>query len=586
MPNDGPENTNTSIADEIAAHNARIDEGGADEEIETVLDDPEAGAAPATEEAAAPAPPAAEEEEGKGNEPAGEEKPAGEALQTVDEEVVAGTYVFTPDLPIEKFNEQKAAYFEEFEVTPEVTQMFDYLETQIQNYSSMVESVEGAEPGKVKVVPAAKAAEIAFEPYGGPARVEKTMTALKRLVEINIDGNAGNEIPRPNAKPVVELFKTDYSREFSEIAAEILMSDSMRYPGASVFQEVVMDVFHVSPQKFGDVYNYLIHNAPLPEYGTAESLPAGIDETLRDAFWAKPERMRFELESLANEIAQLERDMGNLDSYYKEEAQKKLTPLKEKFADEIQQLVQIQKGINSTKSTEQITQRQQADAAAVFSRELEQEYLGETFDLSQGFVDVIAPQLTFLDEKMRTSYARSLVARVASALSFLYDPRTFAFVADPAADVYAAQFKEEGITFDFVQGRELLYKHLLACRKVKVIKQAGLGQASLDEAEREKKAILKEIKAGQTEIIGQMTALSVTSAGTALKKKVDEAAGKKQAVRRIVNTAGGVAPAKDSPDKVARDRAAHNARIDAETDQGDDLADIVFDRKPAAAAAK
>lgn len=577
MANDGTPSPapTTSIEDEIAAHNARIDEGPADE---TIVDEPIVDDHPVIDPDAGKESPAVEkvEEPAKEDAPAGEQ-PAGEALVPAGEETVAGTYVFTPELPIEKFQEQKAAYLNEYAVTPEIEQMFEYLEQQRFSLSEQLASVSGGEAA------AAPAKEAVFEPYGGEARVSKVMKAFDRLAEVDIEGRVGSEVPVPNAKPVIEFLKTTHSQpQVSAIASELLMSDSMKYRGHSVFDEVVMDIFHVGPQKMVDIYNYLIHNQPLPEIGRADSLPAGIDETLKDAYWAQPERKRFVLESMAKEIAQIESDLLGMDPFYKAEASDKLIDLKASFADEMQTLVQIQKGIDATKTQEQITQRQQYDAAAVFSRELQTEYLTEVFGMSESFIAVIAPQLTFLDEGKRVSFARNIVARVAAALSFLYDD-SFAYVADPSADVYAAQFKEEGISFDFAKGRELLHKHLLACRKIKVLKQTNSGEAAIELATRDKNAVMKEIKAGQAEITGQITALYVKSAGTALKDKVNEAAGKKQAVRRIVNTPGGVAPSKDSPEKVERDRQALNARIDRELAEGDDLADIVFDRKSTAA---
>ncbi len=555
-----PEETIIPAADETA------DETGKDDIATSGEDEEKGGDGTAEEDLAAPPE---------------TDKPAETALETKGEETVAGTYRFTPDMSREEFSATKEKYFQEYEVTPELASILDYYEQALSKAAPSSLAEAAAAGGAALAQPDAA---VVFEPYGGQPRVEKVMNALDRLAETDVTGAIGAEEAVNNARPLVELLKTDFSREFSAIASEILMSDSMKYQGASVFQEAIMDTFRAGPEKFVNIWNYLVHQTPLPTTAAASSLPSGIEDSLADAFWQLPERKRFEIESWAKEIAQIEKDLPTMDKYYADEAKVKLSELSDKLSDEIVTLRKVQAGIDSTRTNEQTTARQQAQEAAAFTTELLGEYYGEVFTMSQQFADMIAPQLHFLDEKMRGFAAQNIVAHISSALTFLYDEE-FNFVPDPTAAHYAEQLKKSGITFDFKAGSELLHKHLLACRKVKVLKRTNASPASIDKAERDKKAILKDIKAAQTELIGQITARFVKSAGNALQEKVTSAGQKKQAVRKIVNDQGGGGKTSDSIDRIRDEIKAHNARVEREeAESGYDS--ILFGREDAASAGR
>lgn len=554
-----------SLSEQIAAHNNAVDtaEGG---------DAPAAATTPPATPPTplAPPPPPVDEAEAakdaafaadKGPEKPGSETPAAEAPATDTalapapakaDAALEGSFRFAPDISLDDFTQSKTAFLEQYEVPQPVMDLLDLAESKLQDTSG-------------------------FEEYGGKTRVDETFSALDSLYESNIEGSSGSEIPVPNVKPLLQLLTTKYKNEFSGIAAEIMMADSLKYKGASVLQELLMDVFTLTPSQLGQVHNFLVHQTPLPKIEDRVSLPAGIDEKLKDAYWRLSERRRYEIESMAKELAQLEADVPTLDAYYKKEGERKLAELHETMADEIAMLRDVQAGIDSTNQMRAATDRQREADREAFNVELQTEYLTETFEISENFATAISAQLTFLDESMRLTSARDISARVANALAFRYDDE-FKYHEEPTAKIYADQLKKEGIKFDFAKGSHLLHEHLLAVRKVKVLKRTNGSPEAIAAAEREKAKVLKEIKAGQVELLGQIATKYVASASGALEEKIAKTAEKKQAARARTAYVGAPAPGRDSLDKVNADRKALNERIDREAAEGGGYDDVLFDR--------
>lgn len=478
--------------------------------------------------------PPAVEEGAEVDTPAGEDEPApAEEGATGDEPT---PIVFAADDAPEIYAEKKKAVLDSVDLTeaPAVQALIDHQEAKI--------VAQGEVLGQLEAI-------------ANKDQLIKVGSAMNSLFETEIvDGEV-----KVNAAPLVNLFKSDFKDEFRPIAEEFLGTDSAKYQGASLLEEILIDNF--GAEKAQKMVGYGFHDQPLPVVAQKMTLPAAVDPKTADAYWKMPEVERFEIQSLTDEIIGLEADMkdGDLTDWRKEEVATTLRDRREKLAGKINIINDVQHGIDAQKATEERTVRQNQENAIRFRNTVTQEYNGEVFELADTFAKDLAPRLTYADADTQLSQARNVMSRVNNALAFVINDDG-STTEDPMAEFYAKQLSEEGLKYDFNKGRDLLKQHYKATEKVTALKLRQASPQHIEIAIREKNKIMFDIKTEQKQLLGQLASRYVKSNGAALGKQVDAITAKKQAVKAIVPgraaTSTTVKPIKDEIAEYNRELAA------------------------------
>lgn len=458
-----------------------------------------------------------------------------------DDDTGSGEFQFTENADLDTFLTEADQALENVDLSgaPEVLAVIDRLKTEVTTLRSQ-----------------------SFEAFGGKEEVEKVLTPFQRIYETIEEGGS----LEPNVKPLVEFMTKEYANELPVISRELFMQDSRKYQGLSLFQEVLTDAFPgTTPEKLNQINAFLQANTPLPI--PKVDRPAFLDEKLEKA-WAKiPEVKRFQIETLAAEIEQLEADLPDVSSYGRKEAEDRIGQKRAELAAEMQMVQDAQAGIDARTENEQRAQRQQAEARAKFERDTYSEYMTENAGLMDQAAKELAPKLDYLDEGMQMGFARNMMARVGSALAFIINDDG-SFGEDAMAEYYAKQMKEEGVEFDFNKGRELLQKQYKQKRIVAALKaDRNASPKAVEAAEKTYRQILSDIAAERIDLIGQLATKTVNSSNNALKKKAENLQKKKAVSRVTPRGAGAGTGQKQSLSDIDREIARHNASVK----NGDDL---------------
>lgn len=467
----------------------------------------------------------------------------------------AAAFEFTADADFEKFQEERKAYLETVDISPELQTILDRQDKEIEAARSTSAQIEGL--GKVE-------------------SIVKMASAVSELFDAEIvDGKAV-----PKTEPLIAFMRENFKHEFTPLAVDILAGPSVKYRGATMFEQVLMDEYGAKPEQLVAVTKFLETGVDLPVPPPGVRLPSSVDESLKEAWYKVPELKRFEVEGLTKEIADLEKELKDPDtsSYDKDAIKERLGEKREKLAIEVDSIKDKQSSINSIKAAEE--RREQQDRAAVqeFVGKVITEYNTNLFTLSETAAKDLAPRLTYIDADQQIGEARDKLARVANALSFRYDDEGN-IEEDPVAEHYAKQLTEEGIAYDFNKARNLLKDQFKATWKLQFLRETGGSPGAIDKAETKLRSINADIKTEQKEILGLIAEKRVTSTNKALEKKVKSAQAKKQAVAPKIGGQPAIARrGPDSTKKINEDIAAYNRQI---SEEEPDLEDIVFDRKSA-----
>lgn len=495
-----------------------------------------------------------EQEEAGDEEIAGEEKAGSEDIEGDAAGSSAQTNDASPAITFDAENETADTYAEKkkqieegWELPAPVTAQISYLESEL-----------------------AKAREAGLADLPLPKEtVVAVANAFDQMYDSVDDGNGGLT---PNVEPAVSMLREKYARQFPEFAKAVLGTDSSKYKGASLMEEFMVDTF--GAEKAEAMLAYGHSTVPLPTVPTAAKLPDGVSKELTEAYAKWPEIKRFELEGLTKELKEKEAELETAADYYKDDIRTAIGTLKEKINAEVQSLVDKQNGLNSERAVAERETRQRTEAAQHFNNTVNTEYNTEIFAMADDFAKQIAPALTFADSDTQIGHARNILTRVQNALGFMIEENGFS--ADPMADFYAGQLKEEGIKFDFAKGRQLLQEHYVATRNLLAVKNTkGVTPDEIARAERKKNAALSNVKAEQRQLLGQITQKYVKSNANQLQRNTEEQLKNKQQVRvKPPARPGAVQSGKDSRDRVDTDIKDYNRRRAAEIASGDDLYDF------------
>lgn len=457
----------------------------------------------------------------------------------------AAPIVFADTDTPEEIEAKKAAVLENVDLTdaPEVQALIDFQAAKIAALSETVTEIDG---------------------LANKDTIVKFGSAVNRLYETEIDPQTGEVVV--NTAPIVEFMRTDLKDEFPAIAEAIFSSDSTKYQGASLFEEMIIDSF--GAEKAAKMVAFGFTDAPLPVMPANMQLPTGIDEKNAEAYAKLPAVKQFEIQSLVDEINELQADMKDATEWRKEELAADLNAKREKLDAEIFAIEQIQRGYNQNRQTQEVERRQQAEVAMQFRNQVNTEYNKEIFGMADAFAQDIAPRLTYADDDTQLSHARNLLSRVNNALAFQIGDNG-ELGDDPMAAFYAEQLKAEGVKFDFGKGVDLLKAHYKATEKLEGLRMRRASPQAIQIAEKEKSNLMFQIKTEQKALLGQLSTKYVKSNGSAVSKKIDEIKGKKQPARKIVSNARAVRSTR--PANVVDQIAEYNRKVQATT--GEELFD-------------
>lgn len=470
-------------------------------------------------------------------ESASEEKPAAEVPAV---EPITFEEADTVEIVLEKGKKLK----EQYDFDPSVQAYIDNLESRVQ----------GVTPAYADL-PAS------------PETVKEIVMAFDALFDMVPVAEGSSELV-PNTAPAINLLRTNYGNEFRSIAEGILASDSTKYAGSSLMEEILVDNF--GRDKAQNMLAYGHANIPLPVIPAGVNLPAGMAEGLKEAYMQLPEPERFEIEGLANDVRDLEDRLKDASEYARPDLEQELTEKRNRLNGKIFTIEKIQSGLNADRDTKARTERQNKEQAAAFLDKVNTAYNTEIFGMADTFSKDLAPRLTFADAAVQPALARDINTRVFNALAFTINDDG-SYSPDPMADYYAGQLAQEGVKFDFAKGRELLKQHHNATARVIALQNTpNTSPQAIERAVKKKEGLMNEIRANQVDLMGQISTKYVKGVGNALGAQTQALLEKKQAARpRVVGNAAGNGGA--APKPVSQTIAEFNRARAKEIKDGDDL---------------
>lgn len=442
-------------------------------------------------------------------EPAEEAAEAPEGAEAAAETSETPVVVIRPDMTLEEVQEAEAALIEQFELTPEFQQLNDYKSAKIAELSAQLEPF--AATGNVETI-----AEIA--------------AGFARMWETEVDPVTG--VATVNPVPALNAIRKAYSQEFRPLMEAGLSAASDKVPGATIFEEIMIDIF--GGEKAETMLKYGRQGEPLPIIPANLLMPQGLDESHKEAFVRLSDVKREQIQRLVNEINDLQDAQEEASDWRKDEIAMEIRERKALLDDEFQAIKDKQQLLNNDRERQALAQRQEAARVAEFRTKVAEEYNTELFGLADALVADLAPRLSYADGDTQVSQARNIMARINNALAFSIseDGRV---VEDPMASRYAKQLVDEGVKFDFAKGRDLLQKHYQATEVLTQLKLRNANPLQIEKATRDRNKIMFDIKTEQKVLVGQLASKYVKSNAAAIGKQVGELQAKKQAVRAITN---------------------------------------------------
>lgn len=443
----------------------------------------------------------------------------------------------------------------------------DTVETVLEKGKTLKEGYEFDAPvaAYIEKLEAAAQANTAANLPASIETVTEIVGAFDQMFDMIVDEETGESLP--NTEPVVNLLRTKYANEFEPLAAAILASDSMKFAGSSMLEQFVVDGF--GRDKAQNAFAYLHADIPLPTIPGGINLPDGISEDYKAAYSGLPESKRFEIEGLVADVQDLSERLKESNEYNREGIEIELTSKRNQLKGELLTIEKIQAGINAEAEQKIRSERQLIERQTAFNKKVITEYNTEIFGMADAFTKDLAPRLEFADAGAQMGLARDINTRIFNALAFQINADN-SYAVDPMADYYANQLKEEGINFDWAKGRELLQKHHNATARLIALRETpGTSPQAIERAERAKNTLLNDIRANQTELLGQISTRYVKGVTKQTEAKIKEQQAKKIGARPRIQGNGAASGQKARP--VAQDIAAYNAQRAKELKTGDDV---------------
>lgn len=390
-----------------------------------------------------------------------------------DDATVPEPFKFTENADPETFAKEEAAFWEQYEKTPEIDALLSFRDNRIAALETQVAEVK-------------------------PVDEDTTdhMVAFDTLVRTKYDPEL--QIQVPDTSGLVSLLEKKYPVELPRLIEDLNAQSSPKYPGLMRFQQYIKDAFDLTPQAMQDL-NYFLQNKgqmPIPAY-----VPLGVDVKVADAYWSAPDRMEMQrqIEAAAYTI-QSDADATETE---KEAARESLRAINSRLQRE-------QAGLDATKQTRDATAVQaQKERQEIFATGEKAFYETSTGLLSQ-FSDRIAKALPMYDAAGSGLTGLSVATLVEKALT---------------DDKYHSKFAQDrikamGIDFDFKRGRaaldDLWETELLIAAQTK----QGFNERAVRMSQQKKHEIIKQLENLETELSGKIVARVVTGNAAQMAKKM------------------------------------------------------------------
>lgn len=465
------------------------------------------------------------------------EKEGGEAETTPEEAAVEQIVTFAETDTPEEFAEKKKAVLEAVDLStaPEIKALIEHQDARIEALSTQAGVVEG---------------------IANAETVVKFGQAVNSLYETET-GENGEPIAKTDQ--FVNFLRTEMKNEYRPIAEAMFASDSMKYEGLNVWEEMLIDM--VGQDKAIKISNFAKTDVPLPVVPDSFQLPSVVDDKNREAYFRLSEPKRFAINSLLTDISEMEAEFKDAADWRKEEIGPKLHDARESLKDELFAIESNQRNLDTDRAQKAAAERYQQERAVEFRSSVNTAYNAELFGIIDTFANELAPKLTYADTDTQLSQARNVMARVQNALGFVIEDDG-RFTDDPLANHYAKQLSDEGIKFDFAKGRELLQRHYRAVEKLESLQKRKASPQAIEVAQKEKNRVTFDLKTEQKALMGQLSTKYVSSNAAAMTKQVDAIKAKKQIGRVTPNgkavTEKRTAPVKDQIAEYNKKVAASN----------------------------
>lgn len=406
--------------------------------------------------------------------------------------------------------------------------------------------------------------------YGGRDEALKVLSAFNQLYVL--DEESGDF--RPNAEPIAKLLYEECPNEIANISERFLELPSRKYPGGTILQEIFLDSFKATPEKINNINQYLSRDdfeLPAPVHIT----PVGVDKKLADAFQNLSENRRADIQNKAEALQSLKGKVeaeqeGDPNGYYARELQKELAEAAANFADDLKLLQDAQYRIDTERSRQTRIESVQKEAETRIRNETSNNFNTYVGEMIESQAKTLSDKMVFFDESMRVPQARAIISRIQGALSFIFDEE-LNFSADPMAAYHAKTLRDEGLNYDFQNGRDLFQKQIRVENKLVRLKSANASPRQLARVQTELTDLKNQINAEIHSLSAQYSKKFLSSNSQKLKNDLTEAERKNPASRPVVraNTKPGESKKQESIADIDRERRAHNQRIQKAIETGD-----------------
>lgn len=457
------------------------------EQVQAYLD---TGALPQSEPSAADAQPEPASQPAAEPDPK-EGEPAKAAAEPKSDEVPAAEVVdfkFTENADPETFEKESKDYLETVEITPQLQAILD-------NQAKTIEELRAVAVAPVDVP----------EPTPLDEMTNRFVEGLNQMARFKQDPQTGTFIP--DTSKLIEVFQKDFPNEVDQLIVDLNTQPSKRNPNYTVFQEFLATYGGLDRQGMENLQTLLDNKGKLP---TPTFVPEGIDARVAEAYWTSPQRTA--IDSAIATFAQVMND-PLADATDKTQAQYNLNAW-------MQELNRAQNGIDADKQRQAADLQGKQNNQTALTNKANQAYFETATELTRQFQEKIIPSLSMFDETGAKIAAISMTSLVEAALSD----------DDFTSTRAQADLKAQGINFDFKKGRATLDKLWQTEYVIQQQTDMNWPERSIMLTREERGRVLKELRALETQLLGELTKRTVTSAAKTLQKKV-AAAPKTPAVR-------------------------------------------------------
>lgn len=408
-------------------------------------------------------------------------------------------FAFTPDADLETFRAERETLIGMIEMPPQVQEM-------LERDARYIAELE------------AKAS-----PFAGDDTAAEHIAAFDQLIEFVADPDNPQAFV-PNTAGVIGLLEKHYPNEMPHVIRDLVSQPSPKYAGHTLMQEYIRDGFGLDATAMKEL-DAFIHNGGM--FNVPKFVPEGIHPSLIEAFWTAENRDEYQ-EKLEAANFTISRD-PEATTAEKDAAKAKLNEIN-------RTLSQVQEGIDARKRAIVDTRQNTLNETQAIQHEAVDQFTTTTL----GIVDLIAKDavkgLALMDGDGAALTGSGIGTMIINAFS----------EDDGYAKHYQAELAKRGVTADWAKAFELRDQLFNAETKLVALgKKRGVNPRAIQNATRDKDAIVKEMLGLAKEASGKINSKIVGGAGKKLTAQIEGAA--PQVAVRLKGTPPAGAPADPTP---------------------------------------